>query len=337
MKVLGLISSLNDPASRFRILQYKKTLHALDTKLNYAVPYPPKDSEPSRIVFRNKKLWHLCMVTGRLKLIPQQYFYDIIWQNRLLIYNHFIIENFIKKPRVFDLDDAIWLSEGEKQVNLAIRKSAMIFAGNEYLAEYCTRINSNTKIIPSTIDTEIFKPLPAENNTFTLGWIGTKSNFPYLELIKQPVLQFLREAENTKLLIVSTEQPDTFTFDNEKIVFKKWLAEKENEFINEFSIGLMPLPDNDWTKGKCSYKMLQYMACCKPVIVSPVGLNKIILEKSQSGIGAANEADWLKAMHELKNDRARYAACAENGRPFTEENYSLKKWAPSINEHFKNL
>jgi glycosyltransferase involved in cell wall biosynthesis len=337
MKVLGVISSITDPASRFRIIQYKKTLHELDTKLNYAVPYPPKDSEPSRMVFRNKKLWHLCMVTGRLKLIPQQYFYDIIWQNRLLIYDHFIIEKFIKKPLVFDMDDAIWLSEGEKKVNLAIQKSAMIFAGNEYLADYCSRFNSNTKIIPSVIDTDFFKPLKQQSNPFVLGWIGTKSNFPYLELIKQPVLQFLRETKNTKLVIVSTEQPDTFTFDNEKIVFKQWSVEKENELINEFSVGLMPLPDNNWTKGKCSYKMLQYMACGKPVIVSPVGLNKIILEQSQSGKSADNEADWLKAMQELKNDAALYAFCAGNGRPFTEESYSLKKWAPVINEHFKNL
>jgi glycosyltransferase involved in cell wall biosynthesis len=337
MKVLGLISSPADPASRFRIIQYKKTLHESGTKLNYTVPYPPKDSEPSRIVFRNKKLWHLCMVTGRLKLIPQQYFYDIIWQNRLLLYDHFIIEKFIKKPLVFDMDDAIWLSEGEKQVNLAIQKSAMIFAGNEYLAEYCSRISNNTKIIPSVIDTSIFRPLPAENSDFSLGWIGTKSNFPYLELIKQPVLEFLQQTKNTKLIIVSTEQPGTFKFDNERIVFKQWSAEKENELINEFSVGLMPLPDNNWTKGKCSYKMLQYMACSKPVIVSPVGLNKTILEKSQTGKGPANEADWLKAMHEIRSDAAFYAACAENGRPFAEENYSLKKWAPVINQHFKNL
>jgi glycosyltransferase involved in cell wall biosynthesis len=337
MNILSLISSLTDPASRFRIMQYKKSLAELGTHLNYTVPYPPKDSDPSRIVFKSKKLWHICMVTGRLKILPQQYFYDAIWQNRLLIYDHFIIEKFIKKPLVFDMDDAIWLCEGEKQINLAIGRSQMVFAGNDYLAEYSSRFNSNTKIIPSTIDTDVFKPLFTENKTFTLGWIGTKSNFPYLELIKQPVLQFLQETKNTRLIIVSTEQPGVFKFDNKRIVFKQWSAEKENRMINEFSVGLMPLPDNNWTKGKCSYKMLQYMACGKPAIVSPVGLNKTILEKSQLGNGAGNEADWLKAMYELMNDTALYTFCAENGRLFTEENYSLKKWAPVVNEHFKKL
>ena len=82
------------------------------------------------------------------------------------------------------MDDAIWLTEGEKQVNLAIKKSTIVFAGNEYLAEYCSRINRNTTIIPSTVDTDIFKPLARQDSSFALGWIGTKSNFPYLELIK---------------------------------------------------------------------------------------------------------------------------------------------------------
>ena len=337
MKVLGLISSITDPASRFRIMQYKKPLGELGSNLKYSIPYLPKDSDPSRLVFKSKKLWHMCQVTGRLKLLPQQYFYDIVWQNRLLLYNHFSIEKFIKKPHVFDMDDAIWLTEGEKQVNLAIQKSTMVFAGNEYLAEYCSRINSNTTIIPSTIDTSVFKPLAQLNSSYVLGWIGTKSNFPYLELIKQPDLQFLQETKNTKLIIVSTEQPETFSFDNERIIFKHWSAEKENELINEFSTGLMPLADNNWTKGKCSYKMLQYMACGKPVIVSPVGLKKNILDHSKAGIAAISEPGWLKAMHDLKNDPALYTAYAEKGRPFVEEKYSCSKWAVIINNHFKEL
>ena len=257
MKVLGIVSSNTDPAARFRIIQYKTPLGKLGSSLRFSIPYPPKDSDPSRFVFKSKKLWHLCQMSGRLKLLPQQYFYDIIWQNRLLLYEHYSIEKFFKKPNVFDIDDAIWLTEGEKQVGLAIKKSTMVFAGNEYLAEYCNRINANTKIIPSTIDTNVFKPLPPLNNSFTLGWIGTKSNFQYLELIKQPVSQFLQKTKNTKLIIVSTEKPAIFDFDDERIIFKQWSAEKENELINEFSIGLMPLKDDNWTRGKCSYKMLR--------------------------------------------------------------------------------
>lgn len=337
MKILGLISSITDPAARFRIIQYKKPLIELGSYLNYSVPYPPKDSDPSRLVFKNNKIWHLCQVTGRLKFLSKQYFYDIIWQNRLLLYDHYSIEKYFKKPHIFDLDDAIWLTEGEKQVKLAIKKSTVVFAGNEYLAEYCSRINSNTKIIPSVIDTNVFKPLTSGSTSFNIGWIGTKSNFHYLHIIKQPILQFLKETKNTKLIIVSSEKPDTFNFENERIIFKPWSAEQENELINEFSIGLMPLADDNWTRGKCSYKMLQYMACSKPVIVSPVGLNKEILSQCNAGIAATNENEWLRALHDLKNDPAQYNTYAVNGRPFVEEKYSCSKWAVLINNQFKKL
>jgi glycosyltransferase involved in cell wall biosynthesis len=337
MKILSLISSKTDPAARFRIMQYKEPLKILGSHVKYIVPSPPKDSDPPRRVFKSKKIWHACQVAGRLKMLPLQYFYDIIWQNRLLLYDHYSLEKYIKKPFVFDMDDAIWLTEGEKQVQLAIKKSTLVFAGNEYLADYCRRINSNTTVIPSAIDTNVFKPLAPQNKSFVIGWIGSKSNFSYLELIKTPVLQFLEQTKNTKLFIVSSDPPDTFQYDDDRIVFKKWSPEKENEMINEFSIGLMPLPDNSWTKGKCGFKMLQYMACGKPAIVSPVGINNNILKQSKAGIAAINEHDWFKAMHDLKNDPALYADYAAKGRPYVEDNFSCSKWAVTINNHFKEL
>jgi glycosyltransferase involved in cell wall biosynthesis len=318
-------------------MQYKVPLKMLGSNLKCIVPAPPKDSDPPRRVFKSKKIWHSCQVAGRLKLLPLQYFYDIIWQNRLLLYDHFSIEKYIRKPLVFDMDDAIWLTEGEKQVTLAIKKSTLVFAGNEYLADYCNRINSNTAIIPTTIDTNIFKPVTQHKKTFNIGWIGTKSNFDYLEIIKQPILEFLQKTKDTKLIIVSSDRPGAFQFDEERIIFKQWSAEKENDLINEFSIGLMPLTDDNWTKGKCSFKMLQYMACEIPAIVSPVGNNNQILEQSKTGIAAAHKQDWLNAMNDLKNDPDLYSHHALRGRPFVEEKYSCQKWAEVINNHFKEL
>lgn len=336
MKVLGLASSENDPASRFRIMQYEKPLFQLGTKLDCAIPHPLKDSGPLHPEWK-KKLWDVYSITGRLKLWPKQFVYDIVWQNRLLLYEYFVIEKLIKKPQIFDIDDAIWLTEGKKQVDQALRKATMVFAGNEYLAEYCAHFNNNIKLVPSTVDTNVFKSCSVDKTSFSLGWIGTKSNFNYLHLVKQPILQFLQETNNTKLIIVSSEPPSMFSFDNERIIFKQWNKEKENEYINEFSVGLMPLSDDEWAKGKCSYKMLQYMACEKPVIASPVGLNKIVLKKSNAGIGATSGDDWKKAMLNLKSDFALYDHYSQNGRPFIEENYSCKKWATIINNYFKEL
>ena len=318
-------------------MQYKNYLHEYGTGLHCTVPWPPKESEPSRFVFRNKKLWHGCQTIGRWKLLPQQYFYDLVWQNRLLLNNHYGIEKHFSKPRVFDFDDAIWLTEGKKQVDKAITKASALFAGNEYLAEYGSRLNKNIKIVPSVIDTDIFKPLPLRDQPFTIGWIGSKSNVEYLRLIKEPLLQFLKDTKDTRVLIVSDIQPNIFNFDNERIIFKQWSAGKENGLINEFTAGLMPLPDNEWTKGKCGFKMLQYMACGKPFIASPVGVNKKIITESGAGIAAVADNDWLKSLHDLKNDIALFRHHSDKGRPYIEEKYSCKIWAGRINEYFKEL
>ncbi len=335
MKIIGLISSPTDPASRFRIQQYEKPLLEIGDELNCIYPTPLKESDPSRLILRNKYLWHLLQVTGRLPLLLKQYSYDLIWQNRLLLNDHYIIERYFSKPKIFDLDDAIWLTEGKKQVDKALTNSTMVFAGNEYLADYCSLFNKNVKIVPSVINIDQFKPDETEPAFFTLGWIGTKSNFKYLSIIIQPIIDFLNKTRNTKFIVISTEMPENIKFDNERIIFKYWHSNNENADINQMSVGLMPLSDDEWTKGKCSYKMLQYMACGKPVIVSPVGHNNKLLSLSNIGIGAINSENWLKAFLELYNDKDRCNEYSQNGRLLVEKKYSTNIWSKIISNYFK--
>ncbi|HEY9706331.1 MAG TPA: hypothetical protein V6C58_28100, partial [Allocoleopsis sp.] len=253
MNVLGLAASDYDPASRFRIMQYKQYLKKFGTNLNCVFPYPPKESAPSRWVLKNNWLWHKCQVAGRLNLIVRQTFNNIIWQNRLLLSGHYSIERFYNKNKlVVDIDDAIWLTEGQKQVNRLLTSARLIFAGNEYLAEYCTKFNKETVIIPSVIDTDIFHPLsnPIEDN-FTVGWIGTESNFKYLEAIKDPLIKFLSKVNKSRFVVVSSRKPAFLNFDNNKLIFQQWNKLEENNIINTFDIGIMPLSEDEWTNGKC--------------------------------------------------------------------------------------
>ncbi|MDZ4793650.1 MAG: glycosyltransferase [Bacteroidota bacterium] len=345
MKVLGIISGLTDPSSRARILQYRSYLEKEQIKVDPRYFSPHSYADPAPWAYRLNKVtkispWRFLWMQktiSRLPLLLQQYQYDLIWQNRLILPHQFFFERKITKPIVFDFDDAIWLGEGEKQVIQAMERAALIFAGNDYLAEFAIKHNPNTVVIPSVIDTTALYPLPPNNKFFTIGWIGTKTNFNFLALVKPAVLNFLSRHHDSRLLIVSSEKPPQFDFDNERIIFKKWSAEKENELINEFSIGLMPLEDNDFTRGKCSYKMLQYMACSRPVVVSPVGNNSSILHKKEVGLAARGEEDWLKAFTLLKNDVAYYRTCAENGRNLVVENYSVEKFYPVIARHFTEL
>jgi glycosyltransferase involved in cell wall biosynthesis len=345
MKVLGLITSLTDPSSRARILQYSDYMKKenIIIKSRYFSPHP--HAEPSQWAYRLNKItkinpWRFSWIQksiSRMPLLWQQFNCDIIWQNKLVLPHQSFYERKFIKPIVFDYDDAIWLEDIEKNVAKVITKSAMVFAGNDYLADFALKHNQNTFIIPSVIDTEKLFPLAKNNNLFTIGWIGTVTNLKFLELVKPAILDFLLQNKDSRFMVVSSEKTGLFEFDNERIVFKQWSANKENELINEFSIGLMPLPDTDFTRGKCSYKMLQCMACGKPVVVSPVGTNYKILAEDIIGIGAIKKEDWFNAFTSLKNDLSFYNTCSENGRKLVENNYSVKKYYPVIAAHFKKL
>ena len=345
MKVLGIISSLTDPSSRARILQYRNYLEKenITLKPKYFSPYNYAD--PAPWMYRLNKVtkinpWRFSWLqksASRLPLLLQQYSYDLIWQNRLVLPQQSYYERKFTKPVVFDFDDAIWLHDGEKNVAEAIANSALIFAGNDYLADFAVKHNQHVSIIPSVIDTTKLFPVPQKNKPFTIGWVGSISNYRFLELVKPAISDFLSAHKDSRFIIVSSEKRGPFDFDDKRILFKKWSPEKENELINEFSIGLMPLTDDDFTRGKCSYKMLQYLACGKPVVVSPVGMNTKILAADIVGIPAVKKEDWINAFEMLKNDSSFYQTCAENGRRLVEREYSITKYCPIISTHFKKL
>lgn len=345
MKVLGIISSLTDPSSRARILQYGSYLKKKEITVKPRWFSPHTYADPAPWAYRLNKItkinpWRFLSIhktISRLPLLLQQYNYDLIWQNRLILPHQYFFEKKLIKPIVFDYDDAIWLGDGEKQVTQAIAKSAIIFTGNDYLADFAIKYNKNTFVIPSVIDTEKLFPLPKKDDFFTIGWIGTVTNFKFLELVKPAILDFLSLHKDAKFIVVSSEKPSQFNFDNHKIIFKQWTIERENELINEFSIGLMPLADTDFTRGKCSYKMLQYMACGKPAVVSPVGTNNKILAEKTVGLAANERQEWFNAFTLLKSDQYFYTVCSENGRKLVESNYSVKKYYPIIAEHFTKL
>ncbi len=345
MKILGLISSPIDPASRARIIQYKNYFSEAGANLIPQFFTPFRDADPAPWAHKLKKIarineWRSTNIFKsfvRLPLLVQQYNYDLIWQNRLVLPHHFFFENKFSKPLVFDFDDAIWLNEGERQVKAAINRAIMVFAGNQYLAEYGSKLNKNIKIIPTTIDTKNIFPLNIEKKSFNIGWIGSESNFKYLDLIKPVILNFLSKNTESNFIVVSSKMPAQFSFDNNRIIFKQWNANNENQLINEFSVGLMPLEDNAWTRGKCSYKMLQYMACGIPVIVSPVGMNNQLLNAGNIGYSAQTAVQWMEALTAIKNNSEDAAEKGENGRRLVEKEYSCIAMAPRILRLFKTI
>ena len=344
MKVLGLITSPIDPASRARILQYIAPLEKNNIIVTPRYFKPTSYANPEKWAYQLNKItrineWRLLDIQRKIKRMPllwEQFKYDLIWQNRLILQKHSFFEKNISKPKIFDIDDAIWVYDGKKKVSDAIKRAHRIFAGNEYLANFANKYNKNITIIPSVINTEKLYPIKKQSNPFTIGWIGSTFNFAFLNIIKPAVISFLSKYKESRFIIISSEPPKCFNFDNQRIIFKRWSDKEENEHIAEFSIGLMPIKENEFTRGKCSYKMLQYMACGIPPVVSPVGMNNKILSQKTIGLAANSTEEWISAFERFKHDEYFYHTCAVNCRILIENNYALNKLVPIVSELLKS-
>jgi glycosyltransferase involved in cell wall biosynthesis len=251
-----------------------------------------------------------------------------------------------KAPIIFDFDDSIWiqnvsemnkrfsfLKNAEKTKDL-IKLSSMIFAGNQYLANYASGLNKNIKIVPTTIDTDQYKRVDSlkKEDRVCIGWSGSfstiqhfKTAIPFLTLIKK------KYGEKVYFKIIGdgkyySEELDTKGID--------WNAKSEIEDLSEFDIGIMPLPDDDWAKGKCGLKGLQFMALHIPTLMSPVGVNVEIIQQGINGFLPKSLEDWVEQLSKLIEDKNLRDSIGHAGRKTVEDNYSVKAWKDRYLEYF---
>jgi glycosyltransferase involved in cell wall biosynthesis len=212
---------------------------------------------------------------------------------------------------IYDFDDAVFGSATER----ILRASTLVFAGNEFLAEYARKFARRVEVVPTVVDTERFRPAERRSQTAAavVGWIGSRTTMKYLE----PVVPALKEY---RLKVVSSERPAL------QCEFEPWSLEREVEQVQSFDIGLAPLADTDWERGKCGLKTLQYMACGIPVIASPVGVQREFVESSNGGLLARSLEEWREKVRWLMQYPIERRAMGERGRRFVEENYSLRAW-----------
>jgi glycosyltransferase involved in cell wall biosynthesis len=201
------------------------------------------------------------------------------------------------------------------------RKADHIVCGNQFLAEYFEQYNRPVTVIPTPVDTERFVPSPAEH-TF-IGWSGGSSGFKYLYAIERALKIILKANPKWKLLIVADKQPQFSILPSEQVVFEPWSPQTEVESIQKMTIGIMPLEDSPWTRGKCSYKMLLYMACAIPVVVSDVGMNADLLREAEIGLGVNSLSEWAEALQATIDNFSNRRIFGEQGRALVEKKYSL--------------
>lgn len=241
---------------------------------------------------------------------------------------------FLKKPFIFDFDDAIFLSFSSKPNNFieklrnlkkipkVISMSSWVVAGNDYLADFARRHNSRVSMIPTSIDTKKYRPVQRnKDGKTTIGWIGSITTAHFLNSLRDVFVELSKRfSDNIEIRIVGAD----FSVQGlTNIVSKEWSLEKELDDLRSFDIGIMPLLDNEWTRGKCGFKAILYMGIGIPCVCSPVGVNKTIIADGQNGYLANSQQEWIAQLSALISDRALRDKIGREGRRTVEARYSI--------------
>lgn len=205
-------------------------------------------------------------------------------------------------------------------------------AGNHYLQAYAKKFNAASFVNPTTIDTEFLHkkdlyPTLKNENTIVIGWTGSHSTLKYLEDLV-PVLQSVEEKYPNARFHVIADKPPFLKLKN--LIFKQWSKENEIPDLTEFDIGIMPLPDDEWAKGKCGFKALQYMALETPCMASPVGVNTSIIQHGSNGFLCSTSMEWLNCFDTLIVNNALREEIGKAGRITVEKNYSVRSNASNF-------
>lgn len=219
-----------------------------------------------------------------------------------------------------------------RKIATVMRLSHTVVAGNAYLADYACRVGaSRVEVIATVVDSARYavKDTARTSEVFTIGWIGSPSTARYLHDIA-PALAQVCQGGRARVRIVGS---GPFELPGVPVDLIAWREETEVDEIRGFDVGIMPLPDEPWERGKCGFKLIQYMACCLPVVASPVGVNTTIVEHGCNGLLATSTEEWVQALGTLAADSELRRRMGRAGRAKVDRGYCLQVSAP----RFTNL
>ena len=336
---------------RYRFLIYKKHLEI--NGYNVTSSYMFSDKVYNAKIFNNKILFFNIIYSYFKRL-----FTLIFLKKNTLAIIHLELTPFLfsigerilflkKTPFIIDLDDAIYFRNEKfqknfnyilnfnKSFNFSLKNCNKIFAGNKDIFNFVEKYNHNSTILPTILDCKKINESIGvnKNKQFTIVWIGSPSTAIYLNDII-PYLQNIYKANNFKLRLIGSGDIEIKNIDYE--IFK-WDEKTETKLIAECHIGIMPLADTIWSRSKCGFKLLQYMACGIPVIASPIGVNKIIVKDDYNGFLCSNENEWTTKINYLLNNKEYIAHMGENAKNFIFEYYDLDVWKNKFIEEINKI
>jgi glycosyltransferase involved in cell wall biosynthesis len=248
---------------------------------------------------------------------------------------------------LYDFDDAIWLTyvsprnrylsylKSPGKTRAICRMATTVTVGNETLAEFARSYNPNVTVVPSTVSLRAYRPRPQPppRGIPVVGWTGSHSSAQYLRIVER-ALQALARRRSFRFLVIGLEG---YSLDGVDVECRPWRAETEVEDLWPIDVGIMPLPDDPWARGKCAMKVIQYFGVSVPAVVSPVGANREVVEHGVSGFHATSEGAWVQALERLLDDPGLRMRMGAEGRRSALHEYSAEVQAPRVSALLRDL
>lgn len=336
----------NGASSRLRSFQYIPLLQSQGLSIDVFELFDERYLHDLYVHKERSKYRVVRAYVKRICHLFRMYQYDLIWiEYEIFPYLPAVFERFLKllkKPYLVDYDDAVFHHYDQSnncvvkrllanKIDVVMRLSHTVVVGNQYLAERAKLAGANNIIhIPTVIDVTRYPILKVTQtpNIVTIGWIGSPATQKYLLGLKNIFLR-LQEKVSFKLLLIGASDEAEYQLEGLDVEVKAWSEDSEVDDLQNIDIGLMPLQDGLWEKGKCGYKLVQYMALGKPVIASPVGVNVELVTK-ENGFLANTHEQWFDALLELVNNSVLRHELGLNGREKVESRYTLQSQAKHL-------
>lgn len=345
--LMGITQSRFDPASRFRFVQFIPHLEQSGWRVDFR-PNCPDRQWHSKLPSRSLRALHyragrVLMKANRFRDVLAAPDCDVVFVNRDLAsegaFLRRLFQDAIHKT-VFDFDDAIFVGNREAAVRWMCAHAGWVTPGNEYLAQYARQFNDHVTIIPTVIDTDTCRPCaaaaPGYNGLVRIGWSGSDQS---IQATLVPQLEMLRELQTKlpfELVVITNTEPRLPVMDL-RWRFVPWSASGEARLAEQIDIGIMPLADDTFQRGKCALKLLQYMATGLPTVASPVGVNATVVQPGATGFLATSKAEWHAALAALLGDAGLRARLGAAGRRVCEQEYSIRRWLPALLQIFEQV
>ena len=323
MNVSFFTNGINTPSSRFRIYQF---LDKVQDEFNYNIyPLATEKGTGKNYFSKGNRLFHRVINLASAMIRGDR----ILIQKMLIFRNNINLEKLIfssaKNGVIVDFDDSIFIQH--PKFSYSVSNADLVIVGNSFLADWATNFTNNVKIIPTSIDTSrfTFKEIKLYQKEIIIGWTGTKDNLHYIEEIAD-VFKSLTRKYKFKFIIISDFDKIPSFLSGIPFNMVQWNKEKEIEQLKLLDIGIMPLPDNQWTRGKCGFKLLQYMATGILAIGSDVGTNKEIILDGENGLLCSSKEEWYEKIDwVLKNyGSSKFLSMIYNARETVINKYSVE-------------